>query len=148
MANARVALILIAALAAVYGYGALALVLLGQSDDALWPAVAGSAGSAALVGLRAQGPRVPQIPWGRWEPLLVSGQITLAAGLAAWAAATAALRSLGWPPDATLGASELACILATLFTWPAARRLARRLVSARDGVRAMAPAPGQETDPT
>lgn len=148
LALARLPLLVIAALAAIYGYVTLALVLLGQSDDALWPAVAGSSGSLALVGLRAQHPLALHTPWARWQPLLVSVQIALAAGLASWAAASAALWSMGWPPDATLAAGELAAVLATLAAWPTARRLARHVVTGPVGPRGTSTAPGDRHDPT
>ncbi|MBI2320712.1 MAG: hypothetical protein HYU88_01080 [Chloroflexi bacterium] len=136
MTAVRLAGVLVATLAAVYGYVTLMLVVLGQTDGATWPALAASAGSLALVALRVQHPPAGGRRAGRRQVVLLSTQVALALGVAAWAGTSALLDWLQWPPSAALGAGELAGCVVAASTWPAARRFARRAMGAealRDG---------------
>lgn len=136
MTAVRVAGVAVATLAAVYGYVALMLVVLGQTDGATWPAVAASTGSLALVALRVQRRPAGDRRAGRRQEMLLSTQVALMLGLATWAGTGVLLDWLQWPPSAVLSAGELAGCVVVAGTWPAARRFARRALgieALRDG---------------
>jgi hypothetical protein len=122
----RLLCVLLAAAAAVYGYGALLLVILDLRDNPVWPAAAGSAGSLALIVLRLGHTPRSRAPSLARHPALLAAHLALATGLAAWALVGAVLAHQAWPTDVALAAGELICATVAVCVWPAALRLVRR----------------------